>query len=95
MVMKAIVTLKERSGSSLPAIKKYIGANYKVRGTQRPARTLAQLAGPFGNASKQPRAAQQAADSGSTRLAVLLTCSWQFNSLNRLTAAGPSCLGPI
>jgi hypothetical protein len=30
MVMKAIVTLKERSGSSLPAIKKYIGANYKV-----------------------------------------------------------------
>lgn len=30
MVMKAIVTLKERSGSSLPAIKKYIAANYKV-----------------------------------------------------------------
>lgn len=30
MVIKAIVTLKERSGSSLPAIKKYIAANYKV-----------------------------------------------------------------
>ncbi len=31
MVMKALVTLKERKGSSLPAIKKYIAANYKVR----------------------------------------------------------------
>jgi histone H1/5 len=31
MVMKAIVTLKERQGSSLPGIKKYISANYKVR----------------------------------------------------------------
>jgi hypothetical protein len=32
MVMKAMVTLKERQGSSLPAIKKYISANYKVGG---------------------------------------------------------------
>jgi hypothetical protein len=31
MVMKALVTLKERKGSSLPAIKKYIAANYKVK----------------------------------------------------------------
>jgi hypothetical protein len=31
MVIKALVTLKERKGSSLPAIKKYIAANYKVR----------------------------------------------------------------
>jgi hypothetical protein len=31
MVMKALVTLKDRKGSSLPAIKKYIAANYKVR----------------------------------------------------------------
>jgi hypothetical protein len=31
MVMKAIVTLKERQGSSLPAVKKYISANYTVR----------------------------------------------------------------
>jgi histone H1/5 len=30
MVLKAIVTLKERQGSSLPAIKKYVSANYKV-----------------------------------------------------------------
>merc|ERR1712244_136483 len=30
MVVKAIEDLKERKGSSLAAIKKYIGANYKV-----------------------------------------------------------------
>jgi hypothetical protein len=36
MVMKAIVTLKERQGSSLPAIKKYISANYKVRTLAQP-----------------------------------------------------------
>merc|ERR1711997_946098 len=30
MVVAAIKALKERSGSSLPAIKKYIAANYKV-----------------------------------------------------------------
>ena len=30
MVVAAIKALKERGGSSLPAIKKYIGANYKV-----------------------------------------------------------------
>ncbi|TRY78338.1 hypothetical protein TCAL_12415 [Tigriopus californicus] len=30
MVMAAIKALKERNGSSLPAIKKYIAANYKV-----------------------------------------------------------------
>merc|ERR1712241_868896 len=30
MVVKAIEDLKERNGSSLAAIKKYIGANYKV-----------------------------------------------------------------
>ena len=35
MVMKALVTLKERKGSSLPAIKKYIAANYKVRACSR------------------------------------------------------------
>jgi hypothetical protein len=47
MVMKAIVTLKERSGSSLPAIKKYIAANYKVGGRE-PGNSListGQLAG--------------------------------------------------
>ena len=30
MVVAAIKALKERNGSSLPAIKKYIAANYKV-----------------------------------------------------------------
>merc|ERR1712020_386567 len=30
MVVAAIKALKERGGSSLPAIKKYIAANYKV-----------------------------------------------------------------
>merc|ERR1712105_554691 len=30
MVVKAIEDLKEKKGSSLAAIKKYIGANYKV-----------------------------------------------------------------
>ncbi len=30
MVMAAVKALKERNGSSLPAIKKYIAANYKV-----------------------------------------------------------------
>merc|ERR1712018_930112 len=30
MVLAAIKALKERGGSSLPAIKKYIAANYKV-----------------------------------------------------------------
>lgn len=29
MVLSAITTLKERNGSSLQAVKKYIGANYK------------------------------------------------------------------
>jgi len=31
MVLAAVKALKERNGSSLPAIKKYIAANYKVR----------------------------------------------------------------
>merc|ERR1711963_554868 len=30
MVLAAVKALKERNGSSLPAIKKYIAANYKV-----------------------------------------------------------------
>lgn len=30
MILEAITALKERKGSSLPAIKKYIAANYKV-----------------------------------------------------------------
>merc|ERR1711976_839445 len=30
MVMAAVKALKDRKGSSLPAIKKYIAANYKV-----------------------------------------------------------------
>ena len=36
MVMAAVKALKEAKGSSLPAIKKYIAANYKVRPKQRP-----------------------------------------------------------
>jgi len=31
MVLKALLTLKERNGSSVPAIKKYISTNFKVR----------------------------------------------------------------
>ena len=34
MVMKALLTLKERNGSSLPAIKKFISSTYKVRARQ-------------------------------------------------------------
>merc|ERR1712209_209399 len=30
MIVNAVTALKERNGSSLPAIKKYIAANYKV-----------------------------------------------------------------
>lgn len=31
LIVQAIVALKERMGSSVPAIKKWIGANNKVR----------------------------------------------------------------
>jgi len=36
MVITALLTLKERNGSSVPAIKKYISTNYKVGTAQEP-----------------------------------------------------------
>ncbi|XP_044749707.1 histone H1-like [Coccinella septempunctata] len=53
MVNRAIKGLKERSGSSLHAIKKYIGSNYKTKGKEASGSFKLAAGGSTTNASKK------------------------------------------